>query len=218
MVISKSKEKPQSHLTIDSEEIEEVDSFNYLGSLITSDSRCTKEIRKRIAIAKGKFRDMRSIFTNRNLSMKLKIRLLKCYVWSILTYGCEAWTITPDLEDNIKAAEMWFLRRIMKISYLDRVTNEEVLRRAGVERELLANITKRQFQFLGHIIRKGTIECISLQGRIDGKRARGRQRTKYMDRIKALCGAIQIGEVFNSARNRNRWKFMTAQACITCGT
>jgi len=68
------------NLRIGNEEIEEKVSFNYLGSLVTSDAKCKKDIRKRISIAKEKFQDMRSIFTNYILSMKLKIRLLKCYV------------------------------------------------------------------------------------------------------------------------------------------
>jgi len=101
-------------LRIGNEEIEEKVSFNFLGSLVTSDAKCKKDIRKRISIAKEKFQDMRSIFTNYNLSMKLKIRLLKCYVWSILCCGCEAWTL--ELIKNIEVAEMWFLRHSLRLS------------------------------------------------------------------------------------------------------
>ena len=87
---------------------------------------------------------MRAIFSNRNITMKTKIRVLNCYIIPILTYACETWTINPPLERKIEAAEMWFLRRILKISYTNRVSNEEVLRRASVRRELLHNISKRQ--------------------------------------------------------------------------
>ena len=149
--------------------------------------------------------------------MRLKIRLLKCYIWSIISYGCEAWTITKELERNLEAAEMWFLRRMLKVSYLDRITNEEVLDMAGVDRELLQTITRRRMNFLGHIIRKGKLECSVLQGLIQGKRARGRQRETYLDRIQRLVGE-RACHIIQAARNREGWRFMVAKACIRQGT
>lgn len=218
MVISKSAEKPHCQLRIGTELIQEEEHFTYLGSEITTDTRCQKDIRKRITIAKSKFNDMRSIFGNRNLTMKLKIRLLKCYIWSILTYGCEAWTLTPALVANIEAAEMWFLRRMLRISYVHRVTNTEVLRRAGVRRELMTTITERQLRFLGHVIRGGGLECVALQGRVEGRRSRGRQRATYLDRIKEVTRVESAAAIFSCARDRPMWRNMIAQACITHGT
>lgn len=218
MVVSKLAEKPHCYLRIGNDHIEEKESFNYLGSLLTTDVRCKKEVKKRIAVAKLKFQDLRSIFVNRNLSMPLKIRLLKCYIWSILTYGCEAWTLTADLEKNLEAAEMWFLRRMLKVSFIDHVSNEEVMRRAGVKRELLSVIIERQLRFLGHVVRKEGLECVALQGKIEGKRARGRQRITYLDRVKKVTGIANTAEIFACARNRQRWRDMVAQACIMHGT
>ena len=197
--------------------IEQVDKFCYLGSIVTADGRSKNEVRRRIGIAKDCFQQMRSLFTNRNISMRLKIRMLKCYIWSIVTYGCEAWTITKELEKNLEAAEMWFLRRILKVSYLDRITNEEVLEMAGVDRELLQAITRRRMNFLGHTIRKGKMECLVLQGLIQGKRARGRQRETYLDRIQRLVG-VRACDIIQSVRSREGWKSMVAKACIRQGT
>lgn len=218
MVISKTTLKPQCRLKIEDERIEEVEHFKYLGSIITSDVRCKKEVKIRIAIAKHKFQEMHSIFVNRNLSMKIKTRLLKCYIWSVLTYGCETWTLTPELEGNIEAAEMWFLRRMLKISYVDRITNKEVMVRAGVKRELLSTITKRQLNFLGHVLRKEGLECLVLQGRMEGKRGRGRPRTTFMDRIKKVTGINSTKTIFDYARDRTCWREVTAKACITQGS
>ena len=100
---------------------------------------------------------------------------------------------------------MWFLRRMFKISYLDRVTNEEVLEMAGVDRELMQAITRRRMNFLGHVIRKGKMECLVLEGLIEGKRARGRQRETYIDRIKRLSGK-KACDIFKLARNREGWR------------
>jgi hypothetical protein len=62
--------------------------------------------------------------------------MLKCYIWSIQTYGCEAWSWSAELIRRIEAAEMLVLRKILRISYIDHVINVEVLLRAGFEREL----------------------------------------------------------------------------------
>ena len=112
---------------------------------------------------------------------------------------------------------MWFLRRMFKISYLDKVTNEEVLEMAGVDRELMQAITRRGMSFLGHIIRKGKTECSVLQGLIEGKRARERQRETYIDRTKRL-GGVKACDIFKLARNREGWRFVVAKACIRQGT
>ena len=69
-----------------------------------------------------------------------------------------------------------FLRRMLRISYKDRLTNEEMLRRANVDRTLMKDIVKRQMEFFGHVIRKEELENIVVTGFIKGERARGRQR------------------------------------------
>ena len=77
---------------------------------------------------------------------------------------------------EIEATEIWHLRDIRKTWYVDRITNEEVLRRAGTEREFLSAIRKRRFHLLGHMTRKEKIECLALQGRMEGKISRRWQR------------------------------------------
>ena len=84
------------------------------------------------------------------------------------------WTITPELNKNLEAAE-WFLRRILKISNRDRVANDTVLKRPNTKRTVIATVNERTLKFLGHCIRKEEYECLILQGRLPGKRSRGRK-------------------------------------------
>ena len=72
-------------------------------------------------------------------------------VWSVLLYGSESWTISRAMQERLQAVEMWFLRRMLRIPWVDRVTNEEVLGRAGTHRQLMRAIVTRQIRFLGHI-------------------------------------------------------------------
>ncbi|KAG1654298.1 Kelch-like ECH-associated protein 1 [Nymphon striatum] len=215
MTISKKQQPPNCKLTIGEKSIEQKDKFNYLGNFLTADGKSKTAIRTPIAMAKNKFQSMKQILTNRNLSNQLKIRLLKCYIWPVLMYGCETWTITPGLKGNIEAAEMWFLRRMFKISYRDRVSNIRVLERAKTTRELLNCIQKRQLTFLGHSIRRGKLECLALEGRLEGKRSRGRQRTKFLDimanSFEASGVTITVPEMLHCAYDRDAWKGMVGQ-------
>ena len=202
MVITKSETIPVCCLRNGTDNIEQLSSFKYLGAYITSDSRCKKEIRVRIGLAKDAFNRLGHIFKDRKLSVNIKIRLLKTFVWSTLMYGCESWTFSSETQRNIAAAEMWFYRRMLRISYMDRVNNEEVLRRVGMERELLHIIEQRQLKFLGHVIRKGALEDLSLTGKFKGKRRRGRRRKRFLDNFN--IGNAEY--LWKSARDRQMWQ------------
>ena len=67
---------------------------------------------------------------------RIRKRLVKCYIWSVLLFGCESWTISKGMEQKLMAAEMWFWRRMMRISWTDKLNNEAVLEKVGVERQL----------------------------------------------------------------------------------
>ena len=97
-----------------------------------------------------------------------------------------------DLMKQLEATEMWFLRRMLRISYKDRVTNEEVLRRAKVDRTLVKDIVKRPMEFIGHVIRKEELENFVVTGFIEGKRARGRQKETYLTYLQKMKGMTPI--------------------------
>ena len=120
-----------------------------------------KTFGERIGIAKSAFTSLEKVLQSRDIKLQLRIRVLKWHVWSTLLYGSETWTLTSDLMKQLEATEMWFLRRMLRISYKDKVTNEEVLRRAKVDRTLMKDIVKRQMEFFGHVIRKEELENFS---------------------------------------------------------
>ena len=79
---------------------------------------------------------------------------------------------------------MWFLRKMLKILWTDKVSNERGLAIANVKRKLLQTIKNRKMTFLGHVMRRKSIENLLLTGKVGGKRARGRQRMTYLSNIK----------------------------------
>ena len=97
-----------------------------------------------------------------------------------------------DFMKQLEATEMWFLRRMLRISYKDRVTNEEVLRRASIDRTLTKDIVKRQIEFFVHVISKEELESLVVTGFIEEKRARGRQRETYLTYLQKMKGMTPI--------------------------
>lgn len=219
MAISKQKDQPICSILCNGEQIKQVESFKYLGFTITPDARCDVEIRKRIAMSKDTFNKMKSIFTNRNIGLGTKIRALKAYVWSTLLYGSECWTLTKESERRLEAAEMWYIRRILKISWTERKTNDEVMEMAKYTRSLLKVIRHRQLKFFGHIIRADRLEKQLLCGKIEGVKSRGRQRTEYTDSLSSfVTGKKSAIQLIRRSADRDGWKAMIADVCNRPGT
>ena len=165
-------------------------------------------------MARSVFNNINKIVTTKKITNALKLRIIRCYVYSTLLYGAETWTLNKQLEDRIETFEMWMYRRIGRISWKDRKTNEEVLNILGVKRELLKEIKFRQSRYFGHIKRHNTLLKTILEGKVEGKRARGRQRYKWEDNIKRYTEA-NLSKCTIWARDRASWRSITAK--LHCG-
>jgi len=102
-------------IMVDQKQLENLESFKYLGSILTNDGICTCEIKCRIAMAKAAFSKKRTLFTS-TLDLELRKKLVKCYVWSIDLYGAETWTLRAVDQKHLESSEMWYWRRMEKIS------------------------------------------------------------------------------------------------------
>ena len=91
-------------------------------------------------------------------------------MWSALTYSSECWTISKNMAKRIEAAEMWFVKRMSRMQWVEKLSNEKVLEKARTKRELLNNIMDRQLRFIGHVLREGGIEKRVAEGEITGKK------------------------------------------------
>ena len=188
MVTSRKPENKTIEIKVDNEILQQVHKFIYLGTEISEEAKSEIEIERRTNIAKEKFSKIAHLLTSKKLKISTKLRIVKCYVYSIFTYGCESWTLSKVLEAKIDAVEMWCLRRIGNIKWSDRVTNESVLQKLNTKRQLLKSIQKRKTKYFGHIKRKKNLLTLSLEGKLEGKRPRGRPRNMWMTDIKEWTG------------------------------
>ena len=111
---------------------------------------------------------------------------------------------------------MWCFRRMLKISWVMKVSNKEVLNRANKERELINAVQKRKLVYAGHVMRGGGLQKILLEGMVEGKRERGRQRITWFD-VKKWTG-FNYGEVRARVHDRKRWRCIAANPFRRDGT
>lgn len=141
-----------------------------MGSYITEKRRCNEGIKRRIFEEEKTFQKMRNILRNRHPSMRTTRRAVETYAWSVLAYGSETWTVNKKTEKSLENVDMWCWRGLLKVSWTERISNEEVVWRMDCGRELLIHVRGRQMRFVGHLRREGK-ENLSLTGRIPGSRA-----------------------------------------------
>ena len=106
-------------------------------------------------------------------------------VWSVTLYVSETWTLRKYERDRLEAFEMWTWRNMENVSWKDHITNEYVLGQVNEKRKLLDAILERKKRWLGHILRGESHVKEVIEGRMEGKRGRGKQRNMMIDNIKA---------------------------------
>jgi len=122
------------------------------------------------------------------LDLKLRKKLVKCYIWSIAFYGAETWTLWTADQKHLESFEMWCWRRMEKISWTDYVRNKEVWLRVKEQRNILHEIHKRKANWIGHILRRNCLLQRVIEGKIKEEievtGRRGRRRRKLLDDLK----------------------------------
>ena len=129
---------------------------------------------------------------------------MKTLVWPVTMYGCESWTLRKNEETHLDAFEMKGLRKILWVLWTAKKTNELVLNKAGVKRELLDTVKARKY---GHTIRKqgSCLEKEIVQGTMPGARRRGRPRMAWKDNITTWTGLF-VEESIRMTEDRDKWR------------
>ena len=171
MVFSKSSNPPNTRIHIEGKLIEKVQTFTYLGALMTEDGRSEKEIKRRINIAKRTFKQKSKLLTSHDLSYPTKNTSCEMLHLGYFLYGCETWTLTESIEKKITAVETWIYRRISRTPWTDKVINQHVLQKINIKStELVQMIRTRKAKIYGHVRRHDSLQRVILEGKVEGKR------------------------------------------------
>ena len=144
----------------------------------------------------------------------MKKRILACYVFSALKYACESWTITKLLEKRIDAFEQWCYRWLMKISWKDKIRNEDVLKTVQEEKvQLWQKIIQQKLSYAGHVLRGTSVSSALFicEGKFEGKKAWRCLRRMWVDDIYQCTSKRMNEEVKRVAMYRAAWRKLTHQ-------
>ena len=174
------------NIRVNNDPVEKVKQFKYLGSLKSTDGDCSKDVNARIAMAKRRMCELTTLWKDRSIPVALKMRLVKTLVWTVLSYGAEAWTLKVRDERKITSMEMWLWQRMLRISWMEKRTDNSILQELEIKRELLGHVRKRKLTYYGHLCRDHGCQITKtvVEGYVEGRRRRGRPRKQYIDNIK----------------------------------
>ena len=135
--------------------METVSDFIFLGSKITADGDCSHEIKRRLLLGKKAMTNLNNILKSTDVTLLTKVRLVKAMVFPVVIYGCESWTIRKAKRWRIiYAFELWFWRRLLRVPWTARRSNQSILKEISPEYSLEGLMLKLQLQYFGHLMRR----------------------------------------------------------------
>ena len=153
--------------------METVANFIFLGSKITADSDCSLEIKRRLLLGR-KAITIDSVLKSRDITLLTKVRPVKAMVFLVVMYGCERWTIKKAEHQRIDAFELWCWRRLLRVSWPARRSNQSILKEISPEYSLEGLMLRLKLQCFGHLMRRtDSLEKTLMLGKIEGTRRRG---------------------------------------------
>ena len=128
--------------------------------------------------------NLESIFKSRDITLLTKVRLLKAMVFPVDMYGCESWTVKKAERRRIDAFKMWCWRRLLRVPWTARRSNQSILKEISSGCSLEGMILKLKLQYFGHLMRRvDSLEKTLMLGEIGSRRGRGRPRMRWLDGI-----------------------------------
>ena len=123
------------------------------------------------------------MFQRKDVPATLKAKLIQVIVFPVVTYGCEAWSLSKDERSKLNAFETKAYRRALGIRYTERVSNEEVFARTGCEAMLETQVRRRKLRYFGHVVRHDSLEQDIMLGMIRGIIKQSGQKKQWIDDI-----------------------------------
>ena len=158
--------------------------FIFLGSKIIADGDCSHEIKRCLLLGRKVVTNLNSILKSRGITLPTKVRLVKALFFPVVVYGCESWTIKKSECRRIDAFELWCWRRLLRVPWTARRSNQSILKEISPEYSLEGRMLKLKLQYFGHLMRRAdSFEKTLMLGKIEGRSRRGRQRLRWLNGI-----------------------------------
>ena len=156
----------------------------FLGSKVTANGACSHEIKRHLLLGRKTMAKLDSILKTRDIILPTKVHLIKAIVFPVVMYGCESWIMKKAECQRIDAFELWCWRRLLRVPWTARWSNQSTLKEISPEYSLEGLILKLKLQYFGHMMRRiDSLEKTLMLGKTEDRRRRGWQRIRWLDGI-----------------------------------
>ena len=154
------------------------------GSKITADGDCSHEIKRCLLLGRKVMTNLNGILKSRDITLPIKVRLVKATVLPVVMYGCESWTVKKAERRRIDAFVLWCWRRFLRVPWTPRRSNQSILKEINPGFSLERMMLKLKLQYFGHLMQRvDSLEKTLMLGGIGSRKRRGRQRMRWLDGI-----------------------------------
>ena len=148
--------------------------FSFLGSKITANGDRIHQIKRRLLLGRKVMTNLDSILKSRDVTLPTKVHLVKAMVFPVVMYGCESWTVEKAECRRIDAFELWCWRRLLRVAWTSRRSNQSILKEIGPGCSLKGLMLKLKLQYFGHLMQRAdSLGKTLMLGKIEGRRRRG---------------------------------------------
>ena len=165
---------PITSWEIDGETVETVSDFIFGGFKIMVDGDCSHEIKRHLLLGRKVMTNLDSIFKSKDITLPTKVCLVKAMVFSVVTYGCENWTVKKAERRRNDGFELWCWRRLLRVPWTARRSSQSILKEISFGISLEGLMLKLKLQYFGHLMQRvDSLEKTLMLGGIGGRRRRG---------------------------------------------
>ena len=188
---------------ITSWQMETVTDFIFLGSKITVDGDCSLKIIRSLLLGRKAMTNLGSILKSRDITLPIKVHIVKAIVFPVVMYGCESWTIKKAEWWRTDAFKLWCWRKLWRVPWTARRSNQSILKEINSEYSLEGLILKLKLQYSDHLMWRAhhALEKVLTLSKIEGRRRRGWPRKRWLHGITYLMD-MSLSELWETVKDR----------------